>query len=142
MTTTHDLARVLVSSWVLSGEERVIPTSDGILDLALRDAVEHGAFGGRFGTALHFVEARMGLQCLELESILEEAQQSGLASVPNPSYKKAVIEATPRVARWILSRLGVSEAEAKQWGETLRKSVEHAKKVIHDTDRAPTATAS
>lgn len=141
MTTTHDLARVLISSWVLSGDERVIPTSDGILDLALRDAVKNGAFSGSYGGALHFVESRMGLQCLELESILEEAQQSGLASVPNPSYKKAVVEATPRVARWILARMDVSEEEARRWGKILRDSVEDAKKAIRDSDATSAALA-
>jgi hypothetical protein len=131
MTRTHDVAQLLVSCWVLSGDgDRAIPTSHGLLDRALKRAAEEKAFPEWARGGLHFVDSRIGLQCVELADVLEWAQRSELTSAPNPSYETTHIQVGDKVARQLLRRLGVAEEDAVSWGHAIRDAVEEAKKEL------------
>src|SRR5437868_601382 len=106
MTHAHDVAQLLVSCWLLSGDDRSIPTSHGLLDRALKEVTDQTAFTDWARRGLHFVDSRIGLQCVELPAILEWAQRSELTSAPNPSYETTHIQVSERVARQLLRRLG------------------------------------
>jgi hypothetical protein len=127
MSELHDIMEVLVASWLLSADERddaaaAIPTSHGVLDRALQAALAKGVYG-QWRNAVHFVDSRIGLQCLELPQILTLAQRSELTASPNPSYQTARIKVSSTVAERLLYRLGVSVEEAKKWGNQLRQEV-------------------
>jgi hypothetical protein len=136
MTGTHKLAQLLVSCWRLSGDSRKIPTSRGVLDRALKIACEQGNFPDWARTTLHFVDSRIGLQCVELPSILDWSQRSQLTTAPNPSYESSEIQISPRVASRLLSDLSVSDEEAKLWGEQLRSATKEAEKDLQKFETA------
>ena len=127
MTRMHDVAQLLVSCWVLSGKDRSMPTSHGLLDRALMAVAEEEAFPDWMRGELHFVDSRIGLQCVELPDVLDWAQRSELTSAPNPSYETTQIQVSERVAHYLIRHLGVSEEDAKTWGRGLRDAVEDAK---------------
>jgi hypothetical protein len=124
MNRIHELAQLLVSSWAITGDDDKIPTSHGLLDRALKSAADSGALPEWAKINLHFVDSRIGLQCVELGSILEWAQKSELTSTPNPSYSTTQVQIKEGLARKILRKLSVSEPEAKLLGDSLRKSFE------------------
>jgi hypothetical protein len=130
MSRVHDVAQLLVSCWVLSGDDRSIPTSHGLLDRALKSLADEEAFPDWMRRELHFVDSRIGLQCVELLSVLEWAQRSELTIAPNPSYESTHIQVGARVARQLIRRLGVEETEAVTWGRGLRLAVEQAKEQL------------
>src|SRR5262249_16705217 len=130
MTRIHDAAQLLVSCWVLSGDDRAVPTSHGLLDRALKAVAEEEAFTDWMRDELHFVDSRIGLQCVELPAVLDWPQPSELPSAPNPPYATAHIQVSERVPRQVIRRLGVSEEDAKTWGRGLRDAVEDAKKEL------------
>jgi hypothetical protein len=120
MDRLHDIARLLVSSLALAKSESVerqVPTSHGILDRAIRDC--HDQFPLWAREQLHFADSRVGWQCIELPAILGWAQTAELTSAPNPSYRLADIRVSPYVARVLLRRIGVAEAEAAELGRKL-----------------------
>jgi len=129
MSRIHDAAQLLVASWLLSGEDVTssIPSSHGLLDRALQQAVESCAFPEWMRRDLHFTDSRIGLQCVELPSVLDWAQRSELTAAPNPSYQSVQTQISPRVARRLLRQLGISEEDAVVWGKALREGVEKAK---------------
>lgn len=124
MGSHHELAQLLVASWAISGSERRIPTSHGVLDHALKLVAEQGLLPAWAKEHLHFSDSRVGLQCVELPSILDWAQMADLTSAPNPSYRYTEVRVSPRVARKLLKDLSLTEAEAQQLGQELRKSIE------------------
>jgi hypothetical protein len=127
MNRLNEFAQLLVSSWSLAnGDQKRIPSSPGILDKALQGALNAGAFPGWARQELHFVDGRMGLQCIELPAILEWAQRGQLTSAANPSYRFTEVQATQRVARILLRRLGVPEQDALTWGRALKSALEQA----------------
>jgi hypothetical protein len=128
MNRLHDLAQVVISCWRISTNESRIPTSNGVLDQALKQAVEGGAFPDWARSSMHFVDSRIGLQCVELTGILEWAQRAQLTSAPNPSYQTTEVQVSERVARTLLRRLGVSDEDAKHWGTALQAAVQEAKR--------------
>ncbi len=130
MTRIHDVAQLLVSCWVLSGEDRSIPSSHGLLDRALKAVIAEGAFPDWMRRELHFVDSRIGLQSIELPAVRDWAQRSELTAAPNPSYETDHIQVGERVARELIRRLGVTEEEAKTWGRGLRDAVEEAKQEL------------
>src|SRR4051794_3370545 len=126
MATINDLAQVLISAWVLGGgaPDEELPSSDGILDAALRDVVVAGAFPDWFQQKLRLTETPFGVECLELGAVLDEAQASRLTSAPNPSYTRTEVMATSFMARSMLFDLGVDEDAAREWGGKLHGAVE------------------
>jgi len=127
--TTPDLAEFLVSCWRIgAGQDRNrIPTSPWILDRALKDLRDSGALPEWARDALHFADSRIGLQCIELQSILEWAQSAQLTTAPNPSYRYAEIAISEKAASVFLRRLNIRKTDAERWGQQLRDRVETAK---------------
>jgi len=123
MRTMVDLAQLIVASWVIANadESSTIPTSEGVIDRALKAAADDPTFPGWAREMLHFVNSRFGLQCVESEAILQAAGKAKLTSDPNPTYTRTEITATPRVARYLLSRLSVSLEEAREIGLALKR---------------------
>lgn len=126
----HLAAQVLVSTWVISADEKdfapELPTSDGILDKALKWSIEDGAFVDIL-SQLSFVEGRAGLRCVELSSILNWAQASGMTQDPNPTYEKTQIKISAKAARRTLRHLKISMEDALNWGGILAQKIERAK---------------
>lgn len=140
MSDLHDVMEVLVASWLLSGDDggddaMAMPTSHGVLDRALNAVLEKGAYL-RWRDAVHFVDSRIGMQCLELPQILTLAQRSELTAAPNPSYQTARIKVSPVVAARLLDRLGVSVEDARQWGKQLRQEVVEAQSTLREYQTA------
>lgn len=119
-----DATELLIASWILGGGDDRIPTSHGILDRALKIAVEHDACPSGIRTQLHFVDSRIGLRCVELPVLLDWAQRAQLTTAPNPSYQSTQVQISPKAARRILSSLGVTEPDAAHWGQHLRATVD------------------
>lgn len=124
----HDVMELLVASWLLSAdnpndeEARILPTSHGILDHAMQEALAEGAFP-RWKEAVRFVDSRVGLRCVELPEILTLAQRSELTTAPNPSYHTTRVKLSASAARQLLRRLEVEPEQARTWGEQLRRGV-------------------
>ena len=125
-----DTTEVLVASWILGDGGDRIPTSHGILDRALKTALEREAFPPWLREQLHFVDSRIGLQCVELPALLDWAQRAQLTTAPNPSYQSTQVQISPSAARKILSDLGVSEDDAVQWGRLLRHAVDETSNMM------------
>ena len=139
MSNLYNIAHLLVSSWALSNPENAgkkIPTSNGLLDRALRIAVNRRSLPEWVSDGLNFVDSRMGLQCVELPEILDWAQRAKLTSTPNPSYQYTEVNVSPLVARTLIRRLGISEPEAKAVGHALREALADAVKESRNVDSA------
>jgi len=115
----------VVAAWILGSDEERLPTSHGLLDRALKLAIERGAFP-LWGERLHFVDSRVGLQCIELPALLDWAQRAQLTTAPNPSYRTTQPQVSKRAARAMLRDLGVSEVDARGWGKILAAAVGEA----------------
>ena len=138
MNNIDDLARLLISCWCLSTENteypEAIPTSHGLLDRALSNAIRDGAFQG-WNQRFNFADSRIGLQCVELPDILDWAQKAQLTDNPNPSYQTVRVLVSQRVASRLLRKLGVTDLdEAREWGSTLRRAVTNAQDAFHITN--------
>lgn len=133
MNQLHKVAQFLISSWSLGAEgQREIPTSNGVLDRALKSAYDSGALPAWVRDEIHFTDSRIGLQCVELPAILDWAQAAELTSAPNPSYRFAELKVSPRVARALLRKLKVSEQDATALGRVLKESI--AKSDVRELD--------
>ena len=101
LTMRHllDTTELLIASWILGGGDNQIPTSHGILDRALKAAVEDKTCPPWFRAQLHFVDSRIGLQCVELPALLDWAQRAQLTSAPNPSYQSTQVQISDKAAR-------------------------------------------
>jgi len=124
--TALDLAELLVSCWKIGAGQAKIPTSHWILDRALKDLVDNGSLPDWARNSLHFVDSRIGLQCIELQGILEWAQGAQLTTAPNPTYRYAEIAISKEAASIFLRRLGITKTDAELWGSQLHDSVERA----------------
>ncbi len=130
MNRLHDVAQLIVSCWTLSGkdtDDNLIPTSHSILDRALKDLSDRKLLPAWARDEIHFVDSRIGLQCIELPMILDWAQKAELTSAPNPSYQVTQVQIRKPTAKKLLWRLGVPEDDASQWGKTLREAAERVK---------------
>ena len=136
MNDTHRLAQLIAACWKVSGAGSRIPTSHGLLDRALKATCERGGFPEWARGSLHFVDSRIGLQCVEVPDILEWAQRSQLTSAPNPSYETTEVQISERAARHFLSNLGVSEADATSWGALLRSELTLAEGQLVSSDQS------
>ena len=119
-----DATELLIASWILGGAGDKIPTSNGILDRALKAAVADEKCPTWLREQLHFVDSRIGLRCVELPAILEWAQRAQFASAPNPSYQLTQVQVSESTARKLLLDLDVSEEKAVEWGRLLKRHVE------------------
>lgn len=136
MTDTHRLSQLIAACWRISGEGTRIPTSHGLLDRALKATCETGGFPSWARESLHFVDSRIGLQCVEVPDILEWAQRSQLTSAPNPSYETTEVQISKRAANHLLVQLGVSADEAAAWGQQLRHAMQSAEEQLVALDQA------
>ncbi len=134
MDRTDELAQLLVASWRLGAEDTSIPTSHGLLDVALQKATEQGKLPAWAKSRLHFVDSRTGLRCIELSEILGWAQRAELTSEPNPSYSRTDIKISPNLARRLLPRLDVTEEQAMLLGQALKRGVREAEHQLHCSD--------
>lgn len=125
-----DTTELLIASWILGGGDDRIPTSHGILDRALKAAVENETCPPWVRDQLHFVDSRIGLQCVELPALLDWAQRAQLTSAPNPSYQSTQVQISGRAARKMLLDLDVTEEEAIKWGTLLRRIVDQESSLI------------
>lgn len=130
MNDIHRLAQLIAACWRVSGESSRIPTSHGLLDRALKATAESGAFPEWARGKLHFVDSRIGLQCVEIPDVLEWAQRSQLTSAPNPSYETTEVQISDRVAKHLLGQLGIRQEDAKSWGTTLRTEMQKAEEQL------------
>ena len=129
-----DTIEVVISSWILcgDGDHDRIPTSHGILDRALQAALDHGAFPSWVRDELNFVDSRIGLQCVELPSLLNWAQRAQLTTAPKPTYHSTQVQISRDAALRILSELDVSAEDATKWGAILRKAVDTERELMSD----------
>ena len=128
MSRFQEIAELLVASWVLSHEKSAepLPPAD-VLDRALQNVTEDGAFPDWLRSSLHFVDSRVGLRCVELESVLNAAQRAEFTSDPNPSYSATDLKIGPRAARALLRRhKEVTVEMARDWGTRLQLAINHA----------------
>jgi hypothetical protein len=134
MNQLHKVAQLLVSSWSLGAGGQRVPTSNGVLDRALKSAYDSGALPAWVREEIHFANSRIGLQCVELPAILDWAQAAELTSAPNPSYRFAELKVSPRVARVLLRKLKVSEKDAGALGKLLKDSIDRSKSDVRELD--------
>lgn len=133
MDRIQQVAQLLVSCWSVTARqetERAIPTSHGIFDRALKSLHAQGALPPWAVESLHFVNSRIGLQCVELPSILDWAQRAELTTAPNPSYRFTLVQLSSQAAKKVIRRLELSEEEAASLGRSLRTAVEEAKEQV------------
>ena len=121
-----DTTELLIASWLLGTGGDRIPTSHGILDRALKTALERGAFPPWVRDQLNFVDSRVGLQCVELPELLDWAQRAQITSAPNPSYHSTQVQISDSAAQKMLSDLDVTEEDAIKWGKLLQEAVHNA----------------
>lgn len=133
MTHLLDTTELLIASWILSGDTDRIPTSHGILDRALEAAVTDEACPSWVSDQLHFVDSRIGLQCVELPALLDWAQRAQLTIAPNPSYQSTEVQISKKAAERMLGELDVSRNDAIKWGERLRKLVDEERRSMAAT---------
>ena len=131
MKALHQIAQLLISSWVLAGDEgeseTTIPTSHGILDRALQALAQEGVLPKWAADQLHFTDSRIGRQCVELPEILDWAQMADLTSVPNPYYQVADVQVEKATARKLLRRIPeINEETAVKIGQRLRNELTKA----------------
>ena len=121
-----DTTELLVASWILGGDGDRIPTSHGILDRALKEAIDGGAFPNWLRDQVHFADSRIGLQCVELPAVLDWAQRAQLTTAPNPSYQSTQVQISKSAALELLMDLNVTREQAAGWGEALREAAKKA----------------
>lgn len=126
------MADILISAWILAGttehgrRPRRLPTGQGILDRALKKAIDSGNFTDEF-RQLRFVETRIGTRCPELRSLLSWAQAADQTTDPNPSYDTTEAKVSADVARRVLHELDIDADNALAWGQALFRAIEDEK---------------
>ena len=126
MAQLLDIAELLVASWALAGKGNGISTSHRILDRALKEAIWHDSCPKWVRDSLHFSDSRIGLQCIELPSLLDWSQRAQLTSAPNPSQQSVQVQISPSAAQHLLRQLEVPVEDAKSWGKNIHALVEQA----------------
>lgn len=121
------LADILVSSWVVATatenkRAKPLPTSEGILDRALKTVIENNDFSEDF-RELRFIQSSVGVRCPELRRILSWAQAASQTSHPNPSYATTEVKISKEVAEEVLSELEIDIDEATTWGSKLSQAI-------------------
>lgn len=131
MNDTLRLAQLIYSAWIVSAdpddaEGRFMPTAPGLLDHTLFGLKQRHLLPDWAENRLTFVEGTTGLICLELPDIQRIATEAKLSKDPNPSYTSTEVSMTPRLAEYSLSRLGLSLAEAQEFGANFRAEARRA----------------
>lgn len=126
MSRLLEVGELLVASWLLANNGPAIPTSQGVLDLALRKAKERSVFPGWVWDELHFASGRVGLQCIELPDMLNWAQRALLTTAPNPSYETTSIRVSKQAALRLVRSRSITEENASEWGRALMACVKEA----------------
>ena len=70
------------------------------------------------------MDSRIGLQCVELPSLLNWAQRAQLTTAPNPTYHSTQVQISRDAALKILSELDLAKEDATKWGTILRQAVD------------------
>jgi hypothetical protein len=135
MVNLKRIADILVASWTLANGNESLPTGEGVLDRALKRAVDAGNFPDDLRNSLHFVPTSVGLRCAELRAILIWAQAAQQTSDPNPSYKITNLKASRNVALGLAHNSGIGEAEAQKWGRALTDAVESEIHALREFER-------
>ena len=102
MRDIFEFAEFLASAWRLGNPQERMPTSHGILDMALfqlRDRLP-----SQFRNSLSFGTTRVGFRCYELPEIIYASQANLLTSEPNPTYLSTEIQISEETARRLLRR--------------------------------------
>lgn len=128
MDRTHDLTALFLASWRLGADREEIVGPPGALDRAMQLWVEQDdpPLPAWAKGSLHFTVGQLGVRCLELRHILAYAQHLQLVERPNPSYQRVAVTLDDDTACDLAADAGISEEEARRWGQTLRASLETA----------------
>tara|TARA_R110002167_G_scaffold319685_2_gene525473 strand:- start:2733 stop:3158 length:426 start_codon:yes stop_codon:yes gene_type:complete len=132
MNATHQLAEFLVVAWRLGASSDRIPTSHGILDRALKKLQEAGDLPDWTSERLHFIDSRVGLQCVELPDILEWAQRAQLTTAPNPSYESTQVQISQWLAEEMVADLDMQMENIQEVGKRLEDAVNQAKSELEN----------
>jgi hypothetical protein len=123
---TQRVADILLSCWVVAhGPREPFPMGSGILDLALKRAIDRGAFPPEFAS-LHFLQTPVGYRSESLPSIVHQAQMSGLITSPNPFYQAGIVHLSQERALMILDELEITDTDARSWGAMLKEEISRA----------------
>ena len=126
MRDIFEFAEFLASAWRLGNPQERMPTSHGILDMALfqlRDRLP-----SQFRNSLSFGTTRVGFRCYELPEIIYASQANLLTSEPNPTYLSTEIQISEETARRLLRRRSLDPKEAESFGKALYQAIEKIRK--------------
>lgn len=122
MREIFEFAEFLASSWRLGNKDKRIPTSHGVLDMALYQLRER--LPEKFKDTLSFGTTRVGFRCYELPEVIYASQANLLTSEPNPTYLSTEVQISEDTARTLLLRRGISPKDAEEFGRALCNAVE------------------
>ena len=107
-----------------------IPIGPGVFDTALYKLKEQGSLPKLVRDHLHFVETAGGRTCLEVVDIQKLATEGKMLSVSNPSYIRGEVKGSKNTARYFLAKLGISEDEARSFGQAFRQALDSAEREL------------
>ena len=118
------LADILIATWKVSQPGRNLPSGQGLLDTALKTAIDKGAFPEEF-RQLTFVRSPLGIYCPDLVGVLDFANMTLAIRTPNPAYLSATINLSREAAEAILEEHGIARDDALAWGNALAEALDH-----------------
>lgn len=124
MASRFDGAEILASLWTLGAGDERLPTSHGILDIALKECLDELPEVLKDG--LSFGVTGVGLRCYELPDILLAAQEALLTTEPNPTYLSTTITLDEKSARQLVLSHGIKPADARAIGGRLHGAIQRA----------------
>lgn len=124
MAGRFDGAEILASLWRLGAGDERLPTSHGILDVALKECLE--ALPRALRDNLSFGVTGVGLRCYELPDILLAAQEALLTTEPNPTYLSTMVTLDESSARQLALSHGIKPADAREIGRQLHTAIQRA----------------
>lgn len=127
----HDIMTLFIASWTMSAdlrdeEARYLPDEPGVLEHALKNVLDAGAFPPGWRKRLHFVDGPVGLTCVELPHILALARFSELAT----GIERLRVTIRHSGADRLAQRLGIPAEDVHAWGMALRKAVAEAREML------------
>jgi len=121
MANRYVKAELLTALWKLGAGNERLPTSHGILDRALKQALSD--LPAELTEDLTFGVTGVGLRCYELPDILLAAQEAMLTSEPNPTYLSSIVTIDESRAKQIAVSYGISSLDAAAVGRKLKDAV-------------------